>query len=41
MVLIGLTHLKRGRKNLIEINQVVKYKDVFAQAENVNKHIIV
>ena len=27
------------RKNLIEIKCVVKYKEVFPQAENVNKHI--
>ena len=27
------------RKNLIKINHVVKYKEVFTQAENVNKHI--
>ena len=27
------------RKNLIEIICVVKFKEVFVQAENVNKHI--
>ena len=27
------------RKNLIEINRIVKYKEVFSQAENVDKHI--
>ena len=36
IVLIGLTHLKVDRKNLKEINHVVKYKEVFTQAENVN-----
>ena len=27
------------RKNLIKINSVVKYKEVFVQVDNVNKHI--
>ena len=39
IVLIGLTYLKMDRKNLIEINHVGKYKEVFTQAENVYKHI--
>ena len=32
IVLIGLTHLKIDRKTVIEINNVVKYKEAFAQA---------
>ena len=28
-----------NKKNLIKINSVVKYKDVFTQVDNVNKHI--
>ena len=41
IVLIGLTHLKMDRKNLIEISHVVKYKEVFDQTDNVNKLISV
>ena len=43
IILIGLIYLKMGMKNLIKIDSVVKYKEVFTQVENgndnVNNHI--
>ena len=28
-----------NKKNLIKIDSVIKYKDVFTQVDNINKHI--
>ena len=39
IILIGLIYLEMDKKNLIKIDSVVKYKDVFTQVDNVNKHI--
>ena len=39
IILIGLIYLEMDKKNLIKIDSVLKYKDVFTQVDNVNKHI--
>ena len=39
IILFGLIYLETDKKNLIKIDSVVKYKDVFTQVDNVNKHI--
>ena len=39
IILAGLIYLEMDKKSLIKIDSVVKYKEVFTQVDNVNKHI--
>ena len=39
IILISLIYLEMDKKNLIKIDSVVKYKDVFTQVDNVSKQI--
>ena len=39
IILIGLIYLEMDRKNLIKIDSVVKYNEVFTRVDNVNKRI--